>query len=150
MNPCCQVPDCTTPAPSPQSTLSPVPGVSTVAPNPNPYPSPKTSKYFIINKYIHKKKYTHTQTRKRHPHMCMHTYAHTCSHTHMHMHTLTHTSMPPLTQMRQSCYWEFVFFPDFCVYNSIPLRQGEVINDGCDKVCRCEDTMTNSIVCDER
>ncbi|KAK3591361.1 hypothetical protein CHS0354_040323 [Potamilus streckersoni] len=39
---------------------------------------------------------------------------------------------------------------DFCVYNGIPLRQGQTFNDGCDKICRCEDSMSNKIVCDER
>lgn len=36
------------------------------------------------------------------------------------------------------------------MYNGIPLRQGDTFKDGCDKVCRCEDSMTNDVVCDDR
>ncbi|XP_060570089.1 uncharacterized protein LOC132728460 isoform X2 [Ruditapes philippinarum] len=77
MNPCCQKPDCSTPAP--QVTLAPVPGVST--PAPNPFVTPTTS---------------------------------------------------------------------FCVYKGVPLRKGQTFDDACDKVCRCEDTMLNDVVCDDR
>ncbi|XP_041376891.1 uncharacterized protein LOC121389362 [Gigantopelta aegis] len=40
--------------------------------------------------------------------------------------------------------------PQFCVYNGIPFRQGQSWNDGCDKVCRCEDAITGHINCDDR
>lgn len=43
-----------------------------------------------------------------------------------------------------------ICFIDFCVYKGVPLRQGEVFRDGCTKVCRCEDVMLNSVVCDDR
>ena len=43
-----------------------------------------------------------------------------------------------------------VLFADFCVYKSVPLREGDIFDDGCDLVCRCEDSMTNSVVCDDR
>lgn len=92
-----------------------------------------------INTFIKK---AHTQAHGNPP---THVHAHACMHTHTHTQACSHWHR-----------WDnlvidvFAFFPDFCVYNSIPLRQGEVINDGCDKVCRCEDTMTNSIVCDDR
>ncbi|XP_046570033.1 uncharacterized protein LOC124278355 [Haliotis rubra] len=38
----------------------------------------------------------------------------------------------------------------FCVYNGIPYRQGQNWQVGCDKVCRCEDSVTNLIDCDDR
>ena len=36
------------------------------------------------------------------------------------------------------------------MYKGIPLRKGETFKDGCDKICRCEDTMLNDVVCDDR
>lgn len=38
----------------------------------------------------------------------------------------------------------------FCVYQGVPLRQGQTFNQGCDKVCKCEDAMTGKITCDDR
>ena len=40
--------------------------------------------------------------------------------------------------------------PNFCVYQGVPLRQGQTFKQGCDKICRCEDAMTGKIVCDDR
>ena len=40
--------------------------------------------------------------------------------------------------------------PAVCVYQGVPYRQGQTWNDGCDKVCRCEDGMTGRINCDDR
>ncbi|KAJ8302983.1 hypothetical protein KUTeg_019379 [Tegillarca granosa] len=40
--------------------------------------------------------------------------------------------------------------PQFCIYNGIPYRQGQTWQDGCDKICRCEDAMTKQITCDDR
>ncbi|XP_041376878.1 uncharacterized protein LOC121389349 [Gigantopelta aegis] len=39
---------------------------------------------------------------------------------------------------------------DVCVYNGVPFRQGQTWNDGCSKTCRCEDSMTGLINCDDR
>ncbi|XP_071091876.1 uncharacterized protein [Haliotis cracherodii] len=39
---------------------------------------------------------------------------------------------------------------DFCVYNGVPIKQGQTVNVGCDKVCSCEDAKTGQINCDDR
>lgn len=38
----------------------------------------------------------------------------------------------------------------FCVYQGVPFRQGQTFNQGCDKICKCEDAMTGKITCDDR
>ena len=53
MNPCCEKPDCSTPAPSPFNTVAPSPGVSTQAPSSSPYPVPKTGRLSNIDSVIH-------------------------------------------------------------------------------------------------
>ncbi|XP_076470008.1 uncharacterized protein LOC143300296 [Babylonia areolata] len=40
--------------------------------------------------------------------------------------------------------------PDVCVYGNNFYKQGQQWYDGCDKVCRCEDTSRNFYRCDER
>ncbi|XP_070202959.1 uncharacterized protein [Littorina saxatilis] len=38
----------------------------------------------------------------------------------------------------------------FCVYNGVPYRQGATWQVGCDKVCKCQDSMTRQITCNDR
>ena len=55
---------------------------------------------------------------------------------------------------RYTCSLENIFFIIFfvavCVYNGVPLRQGMTIDVGCDKVCKCEDAMTQQVTCTDR
>lgn len=40
--------------------------------------------------------------------------------------------------------------PDVCVYQGVAYRQGQTFNQGCDKICKCEDSMTGKITCTDR
>lgn len=39
---------------------------------------------------------------------------------------------------------------DFCVYQGVPLRQGQTFNQGCEKICKCEDAKSGKIACSDR
>ncbi|XP_053376973.1 uncharacterized protein LOC123528762 [Mercenaria mercenaria] len=39
---------------------------------------------------------------------------------------------------------------EFCVYQGVPLRQGQTFNQGCDKICKCEDAKMGKITCTDR
>ena len=52
--------------------------------------------------------------------------------------------------IRCSTLLQYYVFPDVCVYNGVPFRQGQTWQDGCGKMCRCEDSMTGLINCDDR
>ncbi|XP_067652673.1 mucin-2-like [Haliotis asinina] len=59
------------------------------------------------------------------------------------------TPKPP-TIVNPTLYPGQVPTPQFCIYNGVPFRQGQKWNEGCDKVCRCEDAATKQVNCDDR
>lgn len=41
-------------------------------------------------------------------------------------------------------------FVGFCIYNGIPYQEGKTFEDGCDKICTCENGMLGHVTCKDR
>lgn len=39
---------------------------------------------------------------------------------------------------------------EFCLYNGVIVKQGQVLRMGCDKTCRCDDAKSGQINCQDR
>lgn len=42
------------------------------------------------------------------------------------------------------------YFTEFCLYNGIVVKQGQVLRMGCDRICRCDDAKSGQINCQDR